>query len=215
MGSSIDAGVFAFGENFVGDFGGAEAGVVDESFFAKQVHGPGAEGPGRSAVAGGLFAGEEADAGDGLVEEAFFFGAAVEARRVFVDPAVNADFVAAALQDLGNELGVDEGVDAGDEEGGGDIVAVEDGEEAGCAGLRAVVGGGERGGRGDAIAEEGRLGVVVEGEQDGDAGVIGPGRREFGTHGDGVDGVKDFLVGPEGAGLGDGLGLVGILGVER
>jgi hypothetical protein len=76
-------------------------------------------------------------------------------------------------------------------------MAVEDCEEARGAGLGSVVGGGEGGGRGDAVAEERGLGVVVESEEDGDAGVIRPGRRlEFGSHGDGVDGVEELLVGP-------------------
>ena len=74
--------------------------------------------------------------------------------------------------------------------------------------MGAIAGGGESGGFGDAVAEEGRLGVIVEGEEDGDAGVIRPGVGcEFGAHGDGVHCVEDLLIGPEGAGLGDGLRL--------
>ena len=108
---------------------------------------------------------------------------------------MDADFVAATFEQRWNEFGMNEGVDAGDEEGCGNLVAVEDLEEAGCAGLCAVVGRGESSGFGGAVTKKRGLGIVVEGDEDGYAGVVWPNLwKKRWAHGYGVYGVDDFFV---------------------
>ena len=67
---------------------------------------------------------------DGLVEQPAFLRLVVQGRQMLVDPAVNANLVAAARQNIPDHLGMQDVAHGGNEEGRGHIVFVQQAQDA-------------------------------------------------------------------------------------
>ena len=75
-------------------------------------------------------------------------------------------------------------------------------QDARRSALRAEIGCGERGGRGCAVAQQRRFGIVVEAQADGHARAVGPRfGRKFAAHARQIHGLPKLFVGPLRAGL--------------
>ena len=114
---------------------------------------------------------------DRAVQHVLFGGRVVDRRQVLVNPAVDADLVASALQDRRDHVGVEQVADRGDEERRRQLVLVEQPQDARHAVDRAVLAARDR--FRDQVAGgeiRGRV-VDVEAQADRDARAVGPRRR--------------------------------------
>src|SRR5580698_4181724 len=88
-------------------------------------------------------------------------------------------------------------INASNKKSGWNFVAIQDFKQSRRAGLRAVIGSRKRRRLGVAIAQQKGLGVVVEGEQHGHTGAVGPGiRSQPRSHRYGIHRVEQLLIRP-------------------
>ena len=114
---------------------------------------------------------------DGFVEQPFLLRRIGNGRRIFVNPAVDADFVPTACEDRRDHLGVKEGAHGRNEKRRGNLMSVEQLQDARQSGLRTEIAGRQRRRRRVAACEQIRFVVDVEAETHGDARAVRPRRR--------------------------------------
>ena len=172
-----DAARLLVDQDFVGVVARHQAAVVEEAGVLHLLHRPRAELPRRRAVADRLPAERLGQRGDRAIQHVLFGGRVVHAGEMLVDPAVHADLVAAAFLDRRNHVGVEQVTDRGNEERRGDLMLVEQTQDARQPVDRAVLAARDR--LGDQVAgrEIGRCVVDVEAQSDRDTRAVGPLRR--------------------------------------
>ena len=172
-----------------------QAGVVEESQVPDDVQGVRAVVPRRGAEPHRAAAGEVGEGVHRLLDEAALLVGG-EQRVPLVDPAVDPDFVP-GVHDPVHILPVDQRADRRDEERGADAPALEQVEDPGKPGARAVLAAGEVRGGGVVVPERDRLVVEVERERDRDPRAPGPGGGgEPAAGANGLDGRPPLLFGP-------------------
>src|SRR5262245_21732968 len=170
-----DAAGLLVQQDLVGIVARHQAAVVEKARGLYLTDSPGTELPRRRPVADRLLADCFGECVDGARQHLLLGLFVVHRRQVLVNPAVHADLVPSALHDQRNHVGVEEVADSWNKEGRGQLMLVEQAQDARHAVDRAVLAARNRFGDEVAGGEIRSRVVDVEAEADGDARAVGRG----------------------------------------